>query len=54
LAGDGLEEVGQFFSGDAGLAEYLVEGPLGQDALVEWYNRTSFCFRVQVDSVVAL
>jgi hypothetical protein len=49
----GLKKVGQFFFGDPGLTEYLVECPFGEDTLVEWNNRTSLRFRVQVDSVAA-
>ena len=50
----GLKKVGQFFFGDAGLTEYLVECPSGEDTLVEWNDRTSLNLRVQVDSVAAL
>ena len=50
----GLKKVGQFFFADAGLTEYLVECPFGQDALVEWNNRTSLRFGLQVDPVASL
>jgi hypothetical protein len=50
----GLEKAGQLFFGDAGLTEYLVECPFGENALVERNDRTSLRFRVQVDSVATL
>jgi hypothetical protein len=50
----GLERAGQLFFGDAGLTEYLVERPFGENALVERNDRASLRFRVQVDSVATL